>query len=82
MTNHLQGDGRPRGNVEAVAIASLRPALADIPSAIEYLGKPSRSKFYADLLPQLDVVRFGNRTFITFASLDRLIAANLRPAAV
>jgi hypothetical protein len=58
----------------------MRPALASIPIAIDYLGKPSRSKFYADLLPLLDVVRFGNRTFVTIESLDRLIAANRRVA--
>jgi hypothetical protein len=81
MSNHLRADGRSRGNIEIVAVTSLRPALADIPGAIEYLGGPSRSKFYADLLPQLDVVRFGNRTFITVESLDRLIAANRQPAA-
>jgi hypothetical protein len=81
MSNHLRADGRTRGNNEIVTITSLRPALADIPGAIEYLGGPSRSKFYADLLPQLDVVRFGNRTFVTVESLDRLIAANRDPAA-
>ena len=73
MTKHLQIDG-------CAAIASLRPALSDIPGAIEYLGGPSCSKFYADLLPQLDVVRFGTRTFVTIESLDRIIAANTRPA--
>ena len=80
MPNHLRSDARARGNTEIVAITSLRPALADIPSAIEYLGGPSRSKFYADLLPVLDVVRFGNRTFVTVESLDRLIANNRQPA--
>jgi hypothetical protein len=64
----------------AVEVAPLRPALADIPTAIDYLGKPSRSKFYADLLPQLDVVRFGSRTFVTIDSLDRLIGIHRRPA--
>jgi hypothetical protein len=62
-------------------VAPLKPALADIPSAINYLGKPSRSKFYADLLPYLDIVRFGTRTFVTIESLDRLIATNRQPAA-
>jgi hypothetical protein len=80
MSNHMRADGRARGNAEIVAVTSLRPALADIPGAIEYLGGPSRSKFYADLLPRLDVVRFGNRTFVTLESLDRLIAANRQPA--
>jgi hypothetical protein len=79
MSNHLRADGCARGNTEIVAVTSLRPALADIPGAIEYLGGPSRSKFYADLLPRLDVVRFGNRTFVTLESLDRLIAENQQP---
>jgi hypothetical protein len=51
-----------------------QPALASIPAALRYLGSPSRSKFYADLLPQLEVVRFGSRTFVTYKSLDSLIA--------
>jgi hypothetical protein len=80
MTNHVRADGCPRGKPEAttalVSVVPLRPALAAIPAALEYLGGPSRSKFYADLLPLLDVVRFGNRTFVTIASLDRLIEAN------
>jgi len=74
MTKHLQID-------DCAAIASLRPALSDIPGAIDYLGGPSRSKFYADLLPQLDIVRFGTRTFVTIDSLDRLIAAHRQSAA-
>jgi hypothetical protein len=71
----------PAATLRSVAVISLRRALADIPGAIEYLGGPSRSKFYADLLPRLDVVRFGKRTFVTVESLDRLIAANRQPAA-
>lgn len=62
------------------AILPLKPALASIRCACQYLGEPSRAKFYADLLPQLDVVKFGARTFVTVESLDRLIAANRRPA--
>jgi hypothetical protein len=31
-------------------------------------------------MPRLDVVHIGARTFITLESLDRLIAANIRPA--
>jgi hypothetical protein len=81
MSNQLQAEGCTRGKPETISVVSLRPALADIPGAIDYLGKPSRSKFYADLLPLLDVVRFGNRTFVTVESLDRLIAANRRAAA-
>jgi hypothetical protein len=86
MPKHLRSDGRSRRRRETSALISettalvsvvpLRPALAAIPAALEYLGGPSRSKFYADLLPSLEVVRFGNRTFVTVTSLDRLIEAN------
>ena len=61
-------------------IPPLRRALASIRGACQYLGEPSRAKFYADLLPLLDVVKFGARTFVTVESLDRLIAANRRSA--
>jgi hypothetical protein len=44
------------------------------------LGNIGRSKFYSDLLPELDVVKFGTRTFITLESLDRLITANCKLA--
>jgi hypothetical protein len=83
MTKHVRVDRCAKGKTEAahaVQVAALRPALADIPSAIDYLGKPSRSKFYADLLPHLDIVRFGSRTFVTIESLDRLIANYRQPA--
>ena len=85
MTRRLRADGLTSGISGAapfVAVATLQPALTDIPSAIDYLGGLSRSKFYADLLPHLDVVRFGARTFVTIESLDRLIAANRRSAGV
>jgi hypothetical protein len=42
------------------------------------LGDPSRAKFYADILPKLDVVKLGARTMVTVESLDRLIAASRR----
>jgi hypothetical protein len=48
-------------------------ALLSYPEAIRYLGHPSASKFFADLLPELDMVRFGRRSFVTRKSLDRLI---------
>jgi hypothetical protein len=48
-------------------------ALLSYPNARRYLGDPSASKFFADLLPELDVVRFGRRSFVTRESLDRLI---------
>jgi hypothetical protein len=72
----------PRTETAAVAhVASLRPALASIPEACRYLGDPSRAKFYADILPKLDVVKLGARTMVTVESLDRLIAANRRATA-
>ena len=62
-----------------VAVASLQPALTSIPDACRYLGGLSRSRLY-ELMAHLDVVKFGVRTFVTIASLDRLIEANKRPA--
>lgn len=62
----------------AAYVAPLRPALASVPEACRYLGDPSRAKFYADILPLLDVVKLGTRTMVTVESLDRLIAANRR----
>jgi hypothetical protein len=80
MSNHLRADGRARG-AQTAADGSVRPALTDIPGACAYLGNVGRSKFYRDLLPQLDVVRFGARTLVTIESLDKLIAANRQPPA-
>jgi hypothetical protein len=39
------------------------------------MGGPSRSKFYADILPLLDTVKFGSRNFVVVMSMDRLIEA-------
>jgi hypothetical protein len=78
MPNNLLTDGCTRSKSDNVAVLSVRPALADISGAINYLGKPSRSKFYADILPLLDVVKLGARTMVTIESLDRLIAADQR----
>ena len=80
MINHQRPDGRA-GGAPTTTDSSVRPALTDIPGACAYLGSVGRSKFYRDLLPQLDVVRFGARTFVTIESLDKLIAANRQPAA-
>ena len=83
MKKQVWADGRVRGRTEAasvVAVNSLRPALASIPDACRYLGDLSRSRIY-ELMPRLDVVHIGARTFITLQSLDRLIAANMQPAA-
>lgn len=82
MKNHVRADGGVRaiGETAVVVVDPLRPALASISTACRYLGDTSRAKFYADILPQLEVVKFGARTFVTIESLDRVIAANTRPA--
>jgi hypothetical protein len=67
-------------NAASMNVSTLQPALASIPNACRYLGDLSRSRIY-ELLPRLEIVKIGNRTFVTVASLDRLIADSLRPAA-
>ena len=57
------------------SVAPLKPALASINAARAYMGGPGRSKFYADILPLLDTVKFGNRNFVVVMSMDRLIEA-------
>ena len=81
MSKHLRADGRARGGSPTASDSAFRPALTDIPGACAYLGNIGRSKFYSDLLPHLDVVKFGARTLVTVESLDRLIAANREAAA-
>ncbi len=68
---------RAKGGQEFVdgVLVALAPALVSIAVACEYLGDISRAKFYADVLPSLEVVKLGNRTLILVASLDRFIAA-------
>jgi hypothetical protein len=57
----------------------LKPALASIPNACNYMGGVSRAKFYADILPLLETVHFGKRHFVVVESMDRLIAAKTTP---
>jgi hypothetical protein len=57
----------------------LKPALVSIPDAREYLGGIGNSKFYQDILPEVEAVRIGRRTFILLESLDRLIATYRSP---
>jgi len=64
---------------KAVVVAqdtSLKPALASIKAACEYMGGISRAKFYADILPLLETVKLGTRNFVVVSSMDRLIEAN------
>jgi hypothetical protein len=44
------------------------------------MGGVSRAKFYADILPLVETIKFGKRNFVVVASMDRLIEANRRPA--
>jgi hypothetical protein len=57
------------------SVPPLKPVLASINAARAYMGGPSRSKFYADILPLLETVKFGNRNFVVVMSMDRLIEA-------
>jgi hypothetical protein len=75
--NHLKTGNSARELT--VTVPPLRPALASIPDACGYLGGISRSRLY-ELMPHLDVVRIGARTFITIDSLDRLIAESRQSA--
>jgi hypothetical protein len=61
-------------NTEPLTTAPLKPALASIRDACQYLGGVSRAKFYADILPELQTVHLGARHFVVVASMDRLIA--------
>jgi len=57
------------------SLPPLKPALASINASRAYMGNPSRSKFYADILPLLDIVKLGSRTFVVVESMDRHIEA-------
>jgi hypothetical protein len=66
---------------DSIAVYSnlpLKPTLASIKSACEYMGGISRAKFYADILPLLETVKFGSRNLVVVSSMDRLIEANRR----
>jgi hypothetical protein len=55
---------------------TLRPVLASINAARQYMGSPSKAKFYADLLPLLETVKFRDtdkRRWVVVSSMDRLI---------
>jgi hypothetical protein len=56
-------------------VAPLKPALASIEVSCGYMGGVSRAKFYADILPLLETVKLGTRTFVVVESMDRLIEA-------
>lgn len=60
--------------LQATDNKGLKPALASINDARRYMGNPSRTKFYADILPLLESVYFGRRHFVVVASIDKLIA--------
>src|SRR5215469_16844895 len=56
-------------------VTPLKPALASIKAACDYMGGVSRAKFYADLLPLLETVKLGARNLVVVESMDRLIEA-------
>ena len=65
-------------------LTTLKPALASIDTGRKYLGDPSKSKFYADILPDLETIKFNEndkRKWIIVASMDRLIEARRTAAA-
>jgi hypothetical protein len=75
------GTGSAAYSHEPPPIERLKPALASIKAACDYMGGISRAKFYADVLPLLETVKFGNRNLVVVASMDRLIASRSRPSA-
>jgi hypothetical protein len=60
-------------DIVVATLVALKPALCSIETGCEYVGGLSRSKFYADILPLLETVKFGGRNMIVVASMDRLI---------
>jgi hypothetical protein len=56
---------------------ALTPALVSIPDAAKYMGGIGRSKFYTDILPLLETVKFGARRFVVVESMDRLLTSLL-----
>ncbi len=64
-----------------VKIVELKPALAAVNDACQYLGGISRGKFYSDILPKLESVLVGGRRMVVVSSMDRLIDHLRQPAA-
>jgi hypothetical protein len=65
-------------------LTTLKPALASINTAREYMGGGSRAKFYADVLPKLETIKLADsdkRRWVIVASMDRLIEARRTAAA-
>jgi hypothetical protein len=65
-------------------LTPLKPALASLVNGRKYLGDPSNSKFNADILPELETIKFKDtdkRRYIVVASMDRLIEARRTVAA-
>jgi len=75
MDTIMHGSEEIAGGTALEQVAPLKPALVSIPMACKYLGGISRAKFYADILPFLETVKFGNRNLVVLVSLDRLIAS-------
>jgi hypothetical protein len=71
---------KTQGGVVAYSNVSLKPTLASIKNACEYMGGISRAKFYADILPLLETVKLGSRNFVVVSSMDRFLEANRKRA--
>jgi hypothetical protein len=69
------GCGQPKMTKNNLLASPLKPALASIPDACQYMGRISRSKFYEEVLPNLESFYIGARHLVVVASMDRLIAA-------
>jgi hypothetical protein len=72
------------GQRHEIVVTNLTAALASLDNARHYLGDPSRAKFYADILPQLETIKFKDgdkRSWVTVASMDRLIESKRKSAA-
>ena len=72
----MKTEGAIAAYVAVEAITPMRPALASIKAACEYMGGISRAKFYADVLPRLETVKLGSRNLVIVESMDRLIEAS------
>jgi hypothetical protein len=76
---HTHPEGQKMVTAATEGSVKLKPALVSIPDAREYLGGIGNSKFYQDILPAVEAVRIGRRTFILLESLDKLIAGYRTP---
>lgn len=68
-------DAAASDETQVESVPPLKPKLVSIEAGRQYMGGISRAKFYEDVLPVVDIVKIGSRTFIVIESMDRLIEA-------